>query len=46
MITVDEFLKEFHSALMQKKLKRADVSTTAPKTQMPETDLKELVASL
>jgi hypothetical protein len=46
MITVEEFQKEFHSALLQKKLKKASVSKDAPKSKVPEIDLKEFVATL
>jgi hypothetical protein len=46
LISVEELLKEVHSALMQRKLKPASVSKEPPKSDQPTVKVRELVAAL
>ena len=45
MITVEEFWAEFHSAMMQKKLDAAKVSTEPPATKRKTIDVREFILS-
>jgi hypothetical protein len=46
VITVEEFRREFRSALMQRKIKTAVVSKTAPTSEHPPIDVREFVTAL
>lgn len=46
IITSEEFRREIHSALMQKKMRTATVTKNAPASKHPKIDLREFVAAL
>jgi len=46
LITAEEFRKEIRSALMQRKLKSASLSTEAPKSKHPKFKIEDFVATL
>jgi hypothetical protein len=46
LISVDEFLKEVHSALMQRKLGSAVATKEPPKSTQPKINVREFVAAL
>lgn len=46
LISVEEFRKEFRSALMQRKMKTATVSKSPPKSAHEAINVREFVANL